>query len=46
MAALPRLIFSLKPEDVAKLDALVTKHEAESRAHMLRKLIRDAAKKP
>lgn len=44
MAALPRVIFSLKPEDLAKLDALVAKHEAESRAQMIRRLIREAAK--
>jgi metal-responsive CopG/Arc/MetJ family transcriptional regulator len=44
MAALPRIIFSLKPEDVTKLDALVAKHGAESRSAMIRKLIRDAAK--
>lgn len=44
MAALPRIIFSLKPEDIAKLDALVERHEAESRSQVLRKLIRDAAK--
>lgn len=44
MAPLPRVIFSLKPEDLAKLDALVERHDAETRSAMIRKLIRDAAK--
>lgn len=45
MAPLPRIIFSLKPDDLEKLDALVKAHEAESRSQVIRKLIREAAKK-
>ena len=44
MAALPRVIFSLKPEDLAKLDDLQVAHEAETRSAMIRKLIREAHK--
>jgi metal-responsive CopG/Arc/MetJ family transcriptional regulator len=44
MVALPRIIFSLKPEDLAKLDEVGVRFEADSRSQALRKLIRDAAK--
>lgn len=44
MAKLPRIIFSLKEDDLAKLDALREKLGVDSRAAVLRKLIRDAVK--
>lgn len=44
MAPLPRVIFSLKPEDLALLDKLMERHSLDNRAAMIRKLIRDAAK--
>jgi len=46
MSETPRIIFTLRDDDVSKLDALKALFRLDTRSAVLRKLLRDAAATP